>query len=180
MATADLIADMGNTLEEILTAALPGIDVQVASPDDFSTFGQVPALSIFLYHVGINPELRNGPAASIGNTVSRPLLPLDLRYLITPWVKEVPDSHRVVGLVLQALYDRATLGPSELSGSSWGPQDTVQVVYESLSVSDHYNIWETTELPYRLSLTYLVRILGLSPGEVTSTAPVVTAEFGGP
>ncbi len=180
MATADAIADMGKTLKQLLDGALPGIDVVIASPDDFKDLGQQPTLSIFLYHVGINAERRNGPPRLSGNTSSRPPIPLDLRYLLTPWVRDASDSHSVVGRVLQALYDRAVLGPTDLVGSSWDAEDTAQIVLESLPVGEHYSIWEPTDLPYRLSLTYLVRILGIEPGLATPVTPVVSAEFGGP
>lgn len=180
MATSDVIADAGRTLQHYLSAALsPAVNVIVSTPDDFKSLGQQPTLTVFLYHVSINAELRNGPHVSAGNTLARPALPLELRYLVTPWVSNTTDAHAVVGTVLQTLYDRASLGPGELQGSSWGPDDSAQVHLESLPVNEHYSIWEPTELPYRLSLTYLMRVLGLEPGVVETVTPVISAQLGG-
>ena len=48
---------------------------------------------------------------------------------------------------------------------------------ESLPVEDHYRIWDSGELPYRLSVTYRVRVLALESNIVQSTVPVVDARF---
>jgi hypothetical protein len=45
-------------------------------------------------------------------------------------------------------------------------------------MEDHYRVWDTTDVPYRLSLTYLARVIGIAPTEITRTAPVVEAVFG--
>jgi hypothetical protein len=50
-------------------------------------------------------------------------------------------------------------------------------VLESLPVEDHYRIWDSGELDYRVSLTYRVRVLGLEPTQKVNTPPVVEASF---
>ena len=129
----------------------------------------------------INAERRNSGTVPLGNgKFTRPPLPLDLRYLITPWVKDTSDAHTVCGYIMRALHDNDSLGPSDLVGNSWADDDTLQIVLESLPVAEHYDIWQPTGLPYRLSLSYLARVIGLDSGIISSAAPVITANFGGP
>ena len=108
---------------------------------------------------------------------TRPLLPLDLSFLITPWSSETSDEYRLVGRILRTFYDNAELGRTQLQGDSWEPDDSVQIILETLPLDDHYRIWDSASLPYRLSLSYLVRIVGIAPGEISEVTPVLEAQF---
>lgn len=184
MASPHVIREMGETLTRLLQAALSGVvadnNVLVATPDSFHTLEPTPqpTCTIFLYRVGVNPVMRNGPRVTLGNgRTTRPLLPVELSYLITPWANDPRDEHLILGLILQALYDRAELGHADLVGSSWGPDDSVQLVLETLTLDEHFCIWDTVQMPYRLSLTYMARVVGIEPGEQTNAPPVVQATF---
>jgi hypothetical protein len=185
MASPDVIRDMGDTLLYLLRSGLVGLvdptRVVVGTPDEFETLGDPaqPTVTVFLYRVGVNPEMRNGPRRLLpdGRT-TRPLLPLELCYLITPWARETRDEYRITGRVVQVLYDRAELGPADLQGASWEAGDTVQLILETLPMVDHYRIWDTTDLPYRLSLTYMARVIGIAPIEELTGPPVVEALIG--
>ena len=122
--------------------------------------------------------MRNGPRVVLaGGATSRPLLPVDLSYLITPWARDPRDEHLMLGTILQALYDRAELGAADLTGTSWAPDDTVQLVLETLTLEEHFCIWDTVDMPYRLSLTYMARIIGIAPAERIVAVPVVRSIF---
>jgi hypothetical protein len=187
MAGAEALRDMGETLVYLLRVGMaasgftPAPDVKLATPDEFDGFDnpRTPVVSVFLYRVGVNPEMRNGPRRTLpGGKTTRPLLPLELGYLITPWANQASEEHWLAGLVVQTLYDHAELGPADLQGDSWAPGDSVQVILETLPTDEHYRIWDTTNLPYRLSLTYLARVVGIEPLEATGAAPVVEARIG--
>ncbi len=79
-------------------------------------------------------------------------------------------------------YDRAHLGSGDLLGAGvWEVDDTVELVMESLPVEEHFNIWEPADIPYRLSLSYLARMIGIDSTIVRSGAPVAVASVqGGP
>ena len=78
------------------------------------------------------------------------------------------------------LYDHAALGFGELQGDDvWAPDDTVELILESLPVGEHFDIWEPTDIPYRLSLTYLARLVGIDSAITTATTPVAVATFPG-
>jgi hypothetical protein len=99
--------------------------------------------------------------------------------MITPWARETRDEFRIVGRVLQVLYDHPEIGSADLQGVSWSTGDSVQLVLDSLPMEDHFRIWETTELPYRLSLTYCARVLGIEPEVAEVTSVVTSARFNG-
>lgn len=186
MAKPEVVADVGRTIKALLAQGLTGlvadVDIKIFTPDQMKGFSFTnPSVTIFLYHLSINAERRNSGTLPLGNgKFTRQPLPLDLRYLITPWVKDTSDAHTVCGYIMRALYDNDSVGPSDLVGNSWAQDDTLQLVLESLPVDEHYDIWQPTGLPYRLSLSYLARVIGLDSAVISSAAPVITANFGGP
>jgi hypothetical protein len=172
---------MADTLIFLLRSTVPPMVAEdrifAATPDEFEDLQDPdrPAITVFLFRVAINSEMRNSPRRIQGDgRVTRPLLPLELYYMVTPWARETRDEFRIVGRILQVLYDRAEIGPADLQGVSWSAGDSVQLVLDSLPVEDHYRIWETTDLPYRLSLTYCARVVGIEP-EIGRVPSVVTS-----
>lgn len=179
MATSDAIAFLGDTITALLQNGLGGLvspaDVLLSTPDDFKNFApNQPSVTIFLYHVSVSGEMRNAPRRSLSSgAFQRPALPLELRFLVTAWTKTTRDAHRIIGAIAQLLYDRAVLGFGELLGNDvWAPDDTVEIIMESVPVDEHYDIWEPTEIPYKLSLTYLARVIGIDSAIATAAPPV--------
>ena len=190
MADPNVIRDVGNTLLVLLRSGIgsgiervvePG-DIHLSTPDDFQNYQDPsdPVITIFLYRISINSQMRNSPRRMLpdGRT-KRPLLPVDLYFMITPWAHDTSDEYRIVGRVLSTLYDNAELGSTQLRGDSWEEGDSVQIILESLPLDDHYRIWDSSSLPYRLSLTYIVRVIGIEPSEISEITPVLDAEFRG-
>jgi hypothetical protein len=186
MASVDVIRDMTDTLVYLLRAGIPGAFVDparitVATPDEFEGLRDPnqPNITVFLYRISVNPQLRNGPRRLLADgRTTRPQMPLELNYLVTAWARDTRDELRIIGRILQILYDRCELGPADLQGASWESGDTAQVILESLPLEDQYRIWDAGEVPYRLSLTYLARIIGISPAVAIAEPPVVEAYFG--
>ncbi|WP_437322180.1 DUF4255 domain-containing protein [Sorangium sp. So ce394] len=192
---------MGKTLVAILQShldlvlPLAGVNVQLATTKLFKQLESTtnPTITVFLYRVMENPELRNAPRRRLSDgSMTRPLLPLELCYLVTPWGVRANDTpladqlaaqeeHRLLGIALQAFYDHAEIGRSELVEGPgepvWEATDNVQLILDTLPVEDHYRIWDSGELDYRVSLTYRVRVLGLEPSRHTVVPPVVDAGF---
>jgi len=195
MANWRVIENTGQTLVALLERRLAAlgianVSVGLVTTSSFTTLATVaePYISLFLYQVACNPEMRNlpQPPGPDGLPV-RQSLPLELCYLATVWgVRGVDDvasdnlataeEARLLGLVMQALYDNAEIGRSDLVELPlvpvWAPHDALQVIAESLPVDSHYRIWDAAELGYRLSLVYRVRVASLEPG-LQVAAPVV-------
>lgn len=183
VASVDVIADMSTTIVELLKPVLAPLpcDVRVANTDEYAQSPPTTStVTVFLYHVAINAELRNNEPRIVGGEIAMPLLPLELRYLITPWTSEVIDSHRVLGRVMARLAAFQTMERKVLFGTSWDPDDTVQLIPENLPVDEYHDIWDPAELPYKLSMSYLARVIGLDPGVVASLPVVTSASFVGP
>ncbi len=167
MANPNVVRDMGETLMSVLKVALSGVvapaNVRVATPDIFHELKPTPqpTCTIFLYRVAVNPAIRNEPEAA-RESVNRPLLPVDLSYLITPWAKDPRDEHLMLGRILQGLHDRAILSGADLIGTSWAPGDTVRLAAEPMTMQEQFCIWDTVKMPYRLSLSYVARIIGMA------------------
>jgi hypothetical protein len=204
LATWQLIEHASETLVRLLQthvdAALPtgNVLVQAATAGTFSELKTTtrPLITVFLYRVIENPELRNSPPRRRpdGTLVRQPMV-IELCYLVTPWgsrpsttpavdTQATLEEHRLMGLILQAFFDHAEIGRSELHDDPdptkprvWGPVDTMQLVLETLPVEDLYKIWDASDLSYRLSATYRARVLGLESSDVRSAPPVVDAEF---
>jgi hypothetical protein len=168
----------------LLQTGLAGLvtpnNVLLSTPADFKDFApRQPAVTIFLYHVGINGEMRNAASRSlVGGAIRMPPLPLDLRFLITPWTQLARDAYRITGAIALLLNDHAVLRYGELVGGGiWDPDDTVELILESLPVQDHYDIWDPADIPYRLSLAYLARLVAIDSALTTAAAPVAVAAF---
>lgn len=186
MASADVIRDVGRTLVHLIEQGVSGLvpqpKVRVVNPEEFtpSIGNPTPVISVFLYRVGVNAVMRNGPRRVLpSGETTRPLLPLELHYLITPWAQNTDDATRLSGRVLQAMYDHGEVATAELQGTAWSPEDSVQIVFESLPTEEHYRIWDTANMPYRLSLAYMVRVVGVEPTHRAAAPPVAEAVFGG-
>jgi hypothetical protein len=183
MATADAVRDMAETLVFLLRAGIPALDpakIVVATPDEFESLRDPvkPNITVFLYRIAVNADMRNAPPRLRPDGTRQPTpLPLELSFLITAWAKDTRDELRLVGRIMQVLYERRELGSADLVGSSWEPDDNVQLILESLPLEDHYRIWDANRVAYRLSLTYIARVIGLSSTETLSDAPIVDADF---
>lgn len=192
MAGFAAIADVGLTLVELLEDRMSGLDlgdledrVILGSPLE-ATDSDPVVLTVFLYRVGENPQMKNadrheiGPAggAASPGPLGEPPLTLDLYYLLTAFPSETASGrptdesasqHRVLGRALQVLHDNAVVRGSDLQGSL-DDDDTVRISVYPESAEDVLSIWNTfTDRPYRPSVSFLV-----SPVEIESelAAPV--------
>jgi len=183
VAGADVVRDMGETLVFLLRAGIPALDpakIAVATPDEFESLRDPlkPNITIFLYRIAVNAQMRNDPKRVLPNgSIVRQPLPVELSFLITAWAKDTRDELKIIGRILQVLYEKSELGTADLVGASWEKDDTVQLVLDSLPLEDHYRIWDATKVAYRLSLTYVARVVGISPTEVIMPAPVIDADL---
>ena len=202
MASWQVIEFAGATLVKLIerraAQLLEGtvVNVQQATAANFNRFTTIetPTITLFLYQIVENPQMRNGQQRTLpdGSRARQPL-PLELCYMVTAWGVRGQDSpetdaaaaaeeQRLLGMVLQAFYDNAEIGRADLvdegaRGPVWTPIDSMQIVLDSLPIEDQYRIWDSGESPYRLSLAYRVRIMGLEPLDKLSSSRVVDAGF---
>lgn len=202
MATWQLVEYVSRTMVKLIEThlglILPGntIDVRIATPHAFADLKNVttPTISVFLYRACEQTEMRNSPQARMPDgTMRRQPLALELYYLVTTWGARGNDAanndaaaameeHSLLGAVFQAFYDHAEVSRAELYEDPtrplvWGPNDSLQIVLDTLPIEDLYRIWDAGELYYQLSATYRARVLSLESSEILGVAPVLSGNF---
>jgi hypothetical protein len=123
-------------------------------------------LSVYLYRITEDPYMKNRVAVEgTGGRMRKPPMSLDLYYLITPLLKAPRDQQIVLGKILQIFYDRSTLEGLDLTGTLATTGEVVRVVFNTVPLQEVSWVWQALETPYRLSLTYTVRVTLLDSTE---------------
>jgi hypothetical protein len=182
MTNIKAIHTVGSSLISYLNSAfenggsdLTGIDAcdcqlfasaQFLNPDDELTS---PAITLYLYRVTFNEHLRNTQRA---NQQQVPLA-LDLHYLLTVWSNDASEEHVLLAWAMRELYLRPVLDSSTLiSDAEWSPGDVIQIIPAELSTEDMMRIWDALEPSYRLSVSYVARVVRIDVDNVEGR-PVV-------
>ena len=173
--TGTIIASLGNALVEQLKAqaGFAEGDIVLKSPIEADQAGKI---SLFLYQVQENSQLRNREPATIHNNGLRPPpLALDLFYLVTPLV---PQSETALGhleAVMLAFYDQPVLKPPLLGTTLVeAGNEAVRIISHPLSLEDTNRLWGIfPNKPYRLSVAYLVTPVQVPSARIIPVTPVV-------
>jgi hypothetical protein len=195
MATTDAILQVSDAIRELIVARVPLVSanqVVIESIDLLPEPPPVPRVTVFLYNIQENPQLKNSPfevrsTAPGSSTLVPPPMVVDLDYLICAWTAQTSDEHRLLGSVLRALYDFPELGPAEL-GASWRPHEFVQLSLDNRSIEEQARIWTTFGFRrFKLSLYYRARIVPIETSRTFSDSvvaeratPVESLPGGGP
>src|SRR5688572_17464366 len=127
---------------------------QMTTPDDDGGI-----LSLFLYRVTMNEHLRNVSRVNrpSGGTVP---LSLDLHYLMTVWADGALAEQTILAWAMHEIYRHPVLDASSLSPEAlWGPDEVIQLIPAELSNEDIMRIWDAIEPTYRLSVSYIARMV---------------------
>jgi hypothetical protein len=116
-------------------------------------------LSIFLYRVLENGDMKNRPLEQLNTSTQRyPPLSLNLFYLITPLTKSADNDHRVLSKTMQILYDNAVVNGSELQGVLKDSAEELRITMAPLNLEDLNKLWTSFMRPLRLSVSYEVKV----------------------
>jgi len=114
-------------------------------------------LTLWLYRVSVNEQLRNRARGS-----GSPPLHVDLHYLLTVWADTADMEHRLIGWALRTLQDASILDTSFLSPDGlWQPEEVVHLTPEELSNEDMLRLWDGLQPNYRLSYSYVARVVSM-------------------
>lgn len=189
MADYTAIADVGETLITLLRDNMsdlisPG-SIVLLSPADVED--EAIRLTLFLYSVTENPHLKNQEMRNLSPTqLGYPPSTLDLYYLLTTYASNlIPDrtertleEHRILGRAMRIFYDNGILSGTTLQGSLAGTDEELRIVLNPISLDDVNKIWTTfQEVPYRLSVSYLVTPVRIDSTRSISTQRVVSKEM---
>jgi len=185
------IAAAGRSIERLLTHCF-GEEEPVAGsrtravlirtadlePTAISTSIGTPALSVFIYRVDFNQTMRAAWSA-VASQDGRPRLPLDLHFLITPWVTNAEHELRILGKAMECLESHPVLsGPRLDSSAAWATNESLQIILEEISTEAVMRTFDSLPADYRLSVPYLARIVRIDARRAIPDGPVLTAAIG--
>lgn len=119
-----------------------------------------PCLSLFLYHVTENSDMKNRPLERLDDRFLRyPPLCLNLSYLITPLTSNGDNDHKLLGKTMQILYDNAVVKGSALEGSLQNTAEELRIALHSMTLEEISKLWGALSRPYHLSVAYEVKVI---------------------
>lgn len=138
---------------------------------DTSEFGTT--VSLYLYRVIINEHVRNRPPSR--NPPEGPLpLTVDLHMLLTVWADSAVAEQTICAWVMHQLHQRPIMDSSSLStDGGWQRDDVVHIIPAELSNEDLMRIWDALTPTYRLSVSYIARVVRIDPLQVETGRRVV-------
>ncbi len=186
MADYTAIYSVGNSLASYLQSNYPP-ELKTAFPTNFQLVASAQiadedqtnldkTVSILLHRITINENCRSATRLQdIPN--KQPVLFLDLHYLITYWGTDPRAEQTILAwtmLQLQAapILDNSILAPA----STWGAGETVQIIPADLSLEDILRIWDALGPKYRLSVSYIARIIRIDRA-LTPEPPVIATRL---
>ncbi len=132
---------------------------------------------LFLYHVSVDPHLRNSGWLSAPGSIA-PSVSLSLHYLFTFWSNSAEIEHLVLAWTMLELQTTSLLDATVLSGEAhWRAEESVQVVPEELKSEEMMRIWDTLRPDYRLSVGYVARVVRIEKEAEPEGPPVVASRF---
>lgn len=136
---------------------------------DFGT-----TLSLYLYRVMVNEHARSQP---VGND-SPPPLAVDLHFLITIWSESAAAEQTLCAWAMSQLHQQPVMDVSSLTEEGgWSTNDMVKIIPTELSNEDLMRIWDALAPDYRLSLSYIARVVSIDSAEISTGLPVVATRY---
>jgi hypothetical protein len=180
MASSDVLASVSETLQARLTAGLSslGPPTPVAVLHDLSTRPPTdpPRVTLFLYDVVEEATVRNRAKTTevVGTElrVRKQPLGLCLHYMMTAWGGDRSTEQRMLGRVMQVLYDDAIVDGPELLGVLSGTESELRISLSTMRLDDRARVWWAINQPYRLSVNYEVRVVDIDPTVERTSAPI--------
>ena len=144
---------------------------------DIQTGDSSVQVLIFLYRCSMNHHLRN--AGRLSDPGMRPVpVSVDLHYLISFWAQSGENEQLALAWTMRQLHDVPVLDGSILSReAAWAAEDVIQLIPEEISTEEMMRIWDTLEPNYRLSLSYIARVIRIDADEPRDQRPVVATRF---
>jgi len=152
------------------------LDFQVYVADNFLQ-PMDQGVSLLLYRIYHNAHQRTAPGRVVSGRRQRPMLSLDLHFLLTAWARSASRQHEIAGWMMRVLVHNPTLPPNLLNAyraEVFGADESVEVTLAELSTEDLFRIWEVMiNHVYQLSVPYVARTVLIESSEFTDDRAVV-------
>lgn len=134
------------------------------------------SLTLYLYRVTMNEHIRAHKFREYKNSVSP--LSLDLHFLITVWANSSDAEHTICAWVMNQLHQNPIMDVSSLTvEGGWRNDDVVQIIPAELSNEDLMRVWDTLAPNYRLSISFIARVVRIEPDVLDEGKPVVATRY---
>jgi hypothetical protein len=188
MANIQAIHSVGSSITTFLRNTYPATVGALAMPAcEFALLssGQLAGaiedttrVTLYLYRVTVNEHNRQRRPDSMSPEQQAPL-GLDLHFLLTVWAGNAQDEQVTLAWAMRQLYLHPILDASSLSPEArWGREEVIQIIPSELPIEDMMRIWDALDPAYRLSVSYIARLVRLDPDVIAPTRPVVATRFG--
>lgn len=190
MASVYAIAAVTQTILGVLSDAVPadfvGAQFEPLQIADFQKPKPLDeGISLLLYNVAISALQRNlQPRPEATGKQYRPPLPVDLHYLMTAWGRTALRQQRLLGWCMRTLEDTGRLNPALLNHYGgpdivFNPNETVDLVYEAIAMTDFSSLWDLLKPNAHVSVGYVARMVYIeSVIEIPTGEPVQTRLYG--
>lgn len=186
MANVFAIHSVGNSIvtflrntypQEVAGQAMPDCGFELVSSGELAEpGGDGTRLGLYLYRVTVNEHCRQ---QRHGAQEKVPPLGLDLHYLLMAWGGNARDEQLPLAWAMRQLYQYPILDASSLSPEAgWGNDEIIQIIPSELPTEDMMRIWDALDPAYRLSVSYIVRLVRIDPEAQADAKPVVASRYG--
>ncbi|MBO9606505.1 MAG: DUF4255 domain-containing protein [Paenibacillaceae bacterium] len=180
-----VIADVGASIVKLLREQMTPEPISqpeligMASPADKGDL----FLSLYLYNIRDNGENRQTRMIARGtNAIQHPPMAVDLYYWLTAYStaelsSRALDEHRILGRAMQVLYDHSVLRGSSVVGTLADQNEEVRIVLDTLNGDQLTRMWNFSDVPYQLSVGYVVGPVNIDSTRVKTTKRVLERDF---
>lgn len=129
-------------------------------------------VNVLLFQASVNPSWRNQdlPDVASRGEVRRPLLPLNLHYLVTACGESQPLAHESLGRAMLRLHDHCEFS-IERSASNRPPTQPLRITPLPMTIDEISKLWSILQAAYRPSVAYEVSVL-LVESELSVPVPL--------
>ena len=161
---------------ELAGRPMPGCAFELTSSGQLAgDIDESTRLTLYLYRVTVNEHSRLTRRPEAANDTAVPL-GLDLHFLLTAWAANPLDELVTLAWAMRQLHQYPVLDASSLSPeAAWASDEVIQVIPAELSTEDVMRIWDALDPAYRLSVSYVARLVRLDPDEAEEGARPVVA-----
>lgn len=158
--------------------AMPGCSFDLLSSGELAgDLGDATRIGLLLYRVTMNEHARQiRPTPPMRGITPVGLLSLDLHYLLTAWAANALDEQVSLAWAMRQLHLYPVLDASSLSPEAgWSREEVIQLVPAELGNEEMMRIWDALDPAYRLSVSYVARVLHIEPDVDRAQFPAVVA-----
>lgn len=179
MASPDAISEVSQTLVDLLSTGLAPLGTTVQLHDLQATPAASNLLTVFLFMLREDAHAKNRPPSVTLNpgpppksTLTRPPMALTVHYLLNAWSSDLVTNQKILGRAMLTLHDSAIVGGSQLRGSLAANNEELHLSMVPLTLEDQLRVWHALTKPFRLGVTYEVRVVRVD-SLVSATRPAV-------